>query len=240
MHCVWRQPGMDLSMPRKLARLFRAAGTRLVHAHQCTPWFYAALARLRTGAPKLLLEEQAGSIPKFAIANARFVNRVLIRPLTHRFVAVSEDVRQRLEVFEGLDAAKIRVIYNGVTPPAESTPPRALAACAARVSRPTDFVVGTVGVSTRSRICRCWSGASQSRPAESTRARPAGRRRPRDGAHPRARGRARIEERIIAHGLSRRRARARAMHGFVRPVEFQRRHVDGAARGHVRGACLSL
>jgi glycosyltransferase involved in cell wall biosynthesis len=145
VHCVWRQPGMDLTMPRKLARLFEAAGTRLIHAHQCTPWFYAALARLRHGAPKLLLEEHGRFYPEVRNRKRAFVNRALIRPLTHRFVAVSEDVRQRLDVYEGVDAARIDVIYNGVTPPA------ALDAAARTELRdrlgiaPGDFVVGTVG-----------------------------------------------------------------------------------------------
>ena len=145
VHCVWRQPGMDLSMPRKLARLFRAAGTRIVHAHQCTPWFYAALARLRYSAPKLLLEEHGRFYPEVRNRKRAFINRALIRPLTHRFVAVSEDVRQRLETYEGLDAAKIRVIYNGVTPP-EEIDPAARTALRARLGvAPGDFVVGTVG-----------------------------------------------------------------------------------------------
>ena len=145
VHCVWRQPGMDLGMPRKLAALFRAAGTRIVHAHQCTPWFYAALSRLRHGAPKLLLEEHGRFYPEVRNRRRAFVNRVLIRRLTHRFVAVSEDVRARLERYEGLDAAQIRVIYNGVAPPA---PPDAAARAALRRQlgiAPGDFVVGTVG-----------------------------------------------------------------------------------------------
>src|SRR5215471_14843199 len=64
VHCVWRQPGLDLSMPGKLAAIFRAARTQLIHAHQCTPWFYCALARLRHGAPKLLLEEHGRFYPE--------------------------------------------------------------------------------------------------------------------------------------------------------------------------------
>ena len=145
VHCVWRQPGMDLSMPRKLARLFRAAGTRIVHAHQCTPWFYAALARLSYGAPKLLLEEHGRFYPEVRNRKRAFINRALIRPLTHRFVAVSEDVRQRLETYEGLDAAKIRVIYNGVTPPDEIDPAARTALRARLGVAPGNFVVGTVG-----------------------------------------------------------------------------------------------
>ena len=145
VHCVWRQPGMDLSMPRKLARLFRAAGTRLVHAHQCTPWFYAALARLRHRTPRLLLEEHGRFYPEVRNRKRALVNRAFIRPLTHRFVAVSEDVRQRLETYEGLDARKIRVIYNGVTPPAALDAAARAALRASLGIGPAEFVVGTVG-----------------------------------------------------------------------------------------------
>jgi glycosyltransferase involved in cell wall biosynthesis len=145
VHCVWRQPGLDLSMPRKLAALFRAAGTRLVHAHQCTPWFYAALSRLRHRAPKLLLEEHGRFYPEVQNRKRALVNKLLIRPLTHRFVAVSEDVRARLERYEGLDAKQIRVIYNGVTVPAQIDP-AARAALRERLGfRSDEFVVGTVG-----------------------------------------------------------------------------------------------
>ena len=145
VHCVWRQPGMDLGMPRKLAALFRAAGTRIVHAHQCTPWFYAALSRLRHRTPKLLVEEHGRFYPEVRNRKRALVNRALIRRLTHRFVAVSEDVRTRLERYEGLDAAQIRVIYNGVTPPAPLDPARRAALRAALGIAPGDFVVGTVG-----------------------------------------------------------------------------------------------
>jgi glycosyltransferase involved in cell wall biosynthesis len=145
VHCLWRQPGTDLSMPRKLARLFRAAGTRIVHAHQCTPWFYSALARLRYPAPKLLLEEHGRFHPEVRNRKRALVNRVLIRPLTHRFVAVSEDVRQRLQTYEGLDAGQIRVIYNGVTPPAAIDHAARAALRAGLGLGADDFVVGTVG-----------------------------------------------------------------------------------------------
>ncbi len=145
VHCVWRQPGIDLGMPRRLARLFRAAGTRLIHAHQCTPWFYSALSRLGHAAPKLLLEEHGRFYPEVKNRARAFVNRALIRRLTHRFVAVSEDVRTRLERYEGLDARRIRVIYNGVAP---SEPIDAARRAALRDQLgfgDGDFVVGTVG-----------------------------------------------------------------------------------------------
>jgi glycosyltransferase involved in cell wall biosynthesis len=145
VHCVWRRPGMDLSMPGKLAALFRAAGTRIIHAHQCTPWFYSALARLRHKSPKLLLEEHGRFYPEVANHKRAFVNRALIRRLTHRFVAVSEDIRLRLQRYEGLDARNIQVIYNGAADPVELDDAGRTALRASLGFEPGHFVIGTVG-----------------------------------------------------------------------------------------------
>ena len=145
VHCVWRQPGVDLSMPRKLAALFRAAGTRLVHAHQCTPWFYSALSRLRHGAPRLLFQEHGRFYPEIRNRKRILVNRALINRLTHDCVAVSEDVRMRLQRYEGLDAARVRVIYNGAPPPELLSAERRAALRERLGFAPGDFVIGTVG-----------------------------------------------------------------------------------------------
>jgi glycosyltransferase involved in cell wall biosynthesis len=145
VHCLWRRPGLDLAMPRKLAAIFRAAGTRIVHAHQCTPWFYAALARLRYRAPALLLEEHGRFYPEVLNRKRVFLNRMLIRNLTHEFVAVSQDVRSRLERFEGLDASRVRVIYNGVTARAPLSAAARQRLRAELGFSPGDFVIGTVG-----------------------------------------------------------------------------------------------
>jgi glycosyltransferase involved in cell wall biosynthesis len=145
VHCLWRHPGMDLSMPGKLARLFRSIRARIVHAHQCTPWFYSALSRLRYRRPRLLLEEHGRFYPEVENRARALVNRRLIRKLTHRFVAVSADVRTRLERYEGLDASQIRVIYNGVSAPPRLETVQRDALRAGLGIGPGDFVVGTVG-----------------------------------------------------------------------------------------------
>src|SRR5262249_42452750 len=145
VHCVWRQPGLDLSMPRTLAALFRSYDVQIVHAHQCTPWFYAALSRLFYGTPRLLLEEHGRFFPETENGRRALVNRFLIQRLTHRFVAVSDDIRGRLHKYEGLDPKRIEVIYNGITPQ------QGLDAEGRRALRrqlgfsDNDFVVGTVG-----------------------------------------------------------------------------------------------
>src|SRR4051812_15500181 len=41
-----RRPGLDLSIPRRLAAEIRNRRLEVVHAHQYTPFFYAALAKL--------------------------------------------------------------------------------------------------------------------------------------------------------------------------------------------------
>ncbi len=145
VHVLWRQPGLDLSMIGRLAALFRAAGTSIIHAHQCTPWFYSALARLKFSKPKLLLEEHGRFFPEPDKPLRRLVNRLLIRRLSHRFVAVSEDIRQRLERYEGLDASQVQVIYNGVNAEAPLSPDERLRLRSAMGFKPDAFVVGTVG-----------------------------------------------------------------------------------------------
>ncbi len=145
VHCVWRQPGLDLSIPVKLAELFRHLQIDIVHAHQCTAWFYAALARLRYGAPRLLLEEHGRFFPEEDKPGRRLFNRVVTRRLTHGFVAVSRDIRERLCRYEGLDMRTIEVVHNGVRegPPVSLTEREAYRRDLGFT--PECFVVGTVG-----------------------------------------------------------------------------------------------
>lgn len=145
VHCVWRQPGLDLSMPSKLAANFRRGRYEIVHAHQCTAWQYSALARLLCRRPRLLLEEHGRFFPETDSPRRRWANRVVLRRLTHRFVAVSDDIRERLVRYEGLSRDQIELVYNGVAP--EMRLPSAERAALRRDLgfSPDDFVVGTVG-----------------------------------------------------------------------------------------------
>ena len=105
VHCIWRQPGLDMNVPVRLAHHLRRYETKIIHAHQCTAWFYAALSRLLYSSPSLLMEEHGRFFPEVENRKRAFVNRWAVRRLTHRFVAVSEDVRARLKRFEGLERA---------------------------------------------------------------------------------------------------------------------------------------
>lgn len=143
--CLWREPGLDVRIPVRLANGFRRMDARIVHAHQCTPWFYAALARVLYPTPRLMLEEHGRFYPETDHAVRKIVNRLLISKLTHRFVAVSADVAERLVRYEGLEAKRIEVVYNGVG----SVPPLS-AGWRESLRREFgwgtgEFVVGTVG-----------------------------------------------------------------------------------------------
>lgn len=142
---LWRQPGLDVRMPVRLARGFRRMDARIVHAHQCTPWFYSALARVLYRTPRLLLEEHGRFYPETDHPWRKMVNRLLISRLTHRFVAVSADVRQRLARYEGLDAKRIEVIYNGIGSVSPLAPDRRDLLRREFGWGSGEFVVGTVG-----------------------------------------------------------------------------------------------
>lgn len=145
VRCLWRRPGLDLTLPWKLAKSLRQLGAEIVHAHQCTPWFYCALSRLLYRTPRLLLEEHGRMFPEEENRLRRAVNRLLIRPLTHRFVAVSEDMRERLRRYEGLEGAQIEVIYNGVAAEKRLSATERESLRRECGFEPGSFVVGTVG-----------------------------------------------------------------------------------------------
>ena len=236
VHCVWRQPGLDLTMPRKLAALFRAAGhppraRASVHAVV----LFGAVAPASSRCRSCCSRSTVVSIPKWKIASACCVNRALIRRLTHRFVAVSEDVRTRLERYEGLDArADPRDLQRRPAAGNARAGARATRCAPSLGFAPGDFVVGTVGrfdpiknlpmlvrslaqASARSsRACAaCWSATGP------------------EFARIRALlGELGIGSRVRLTGYRDDARAARPVHGSVRAVELQRRHLDGVARSH--------
>jgi glycosyltransferase involved in cell wall biosynthesis len=145
VYCLWRQSGLDVRIALELARYCRQHRIDVIHAHQCTPWFYAALSRLFYGAPNVLLEEHGRFFPEIENPKRILANRIMVKPLTHRFVAVSEDIRRRLVKYEGLDYDRIQVIHNGVIPsPSLDAVSREQMRRAFGIGK-EDFLVGTVG-----------------------------------------------------------------------------------------------
>lgn len=145
VHCLWRQPGFDPNVVLRLARILTESKVELLHAHQCTPWFYGALSRVLNRRPRLLLEEHGRFHPEVRKPTRIGFNRLLLGRLTDAVVAVSADIRERLVTYEGLARDRIRVIYNGTRPSEDMTPDERSSLRLELGYGSNDFVIGTVG-----------------------------------------------------------------------------------------------
>ena len=112
-----RKPGLDWSVPRRLRSAVKHYGINLLHAHQYTPFFYAALSRRLGSSPPILFTEHGRHYPDERKPKRVLANRWLIKP-SDRVTAVGRFVKQALIDNEGIAEGLIKVIYNGIDPDA--------------------------------------------------------------------------------------------------------------------------
>ena len=115
VECLNRQPGLDRACMKKMASLFDKYQVDVVHAHQCTPYFYAAAARWTRKNPPILLTEHGRFFPDVVSWKRRLINRFFWRE-SDILTAVGRAVADALAEKEGFPRDKIQVIYNGVNP----------------------------------------------------------------------------------------------------------------------------
>lgn len=108
-----RQAGFDWRCARELARLFRRERVDVVHAHQYTPFFYAQAAGFFRRRPPVLFTEHGRWHPDFPRRKRIAFNRLCLRR-RDRVVGVGQHVRRALIDNEGIPAARVEVIYNGI------------------------------------------------------------------------------------------------------------------------------
>lgn len=108
-----KRAGLDLQTAARLRRWLSRESIGLIHAHQCGPFLYAALARRASSRPSILLTEHGRQYPDRVGAPRRIVNRLLLRR-ADRAVAVGADVRRALIENENFPASRVEVIYNGI------------------------------------------------------------------------------------------------------------------------------
>lgn len=108
-----RRSGMDWRCAWKLRQFLKREEVRLVHAHQYTPFFYAAFSRFLGGGPPILFTEHGRFFPDGPNRKRMWINPWLLRK-SDRVIAVGECVREALFHFEGIPRGKVDVIYNGV------------------------------------------------------------------------------------------------------------------------------
>ncbi len=144
-----RRPGLDLPIARRLANEVARRGIAVVHAHQYTPFFYAALAKfLRFGRVPLILTEHGRHYPDIVSGQRRLGNRLLLARLADRVNAVCAFSADALAANDGFERDRIEVIPNGidvgdyehVEPPADLGTGRRYVTCIARFHPVKDHV----------------------------------------------------------------------------------------------------
>lgn len=109
---VRKKPGVDVTLPPRLAKLFRTLRIQIVHTHGTNPFFYGTIAALLGGRPALVQTDHARGI--FPVARREMLAERILSWFAYRIVAVSEGVRDDLVRYERIAPHKIEVIYNGV------------------------------------------------------------------------------------------------------------------------------
>jgi sugar transferase (PEP-CTERM/EpsH1 system associated) len=113
VYVLGRKPGLDLSLVSRLRELYLKTTVDIVHAHQYTPYFYAATAAFRAGLVPVIFTEHGRHWPdRLRIKRAIF--NQLLRATTCAYTAVSDFTRDCLIRYEKMPSGRIQVIYNGI------------------------------------------------------------------------------------------------------------------------------
>lgn len=110
-----RRPGLDIRVATRMARQIRRRRIEVLHAHQYTPFFYAALARVLSGnGCRLIFTEHGRHFPDVVSARRRWINQRFLSHLADQVNAVSMFSAQSLRDNDGFCGSSIEVIENGI------------------------------------------------------------------------------------------------------------------------------
>ena len=108
-----RQPGLDFGVAKRLAMEVREKQIEVLHAHQYTPFFYTALARLRYGVQsKVIFTEHGRHYPDIVSWKRRLSNRLLLQRYADITTACCDFSTEALKTIEGFP--KAYTLNNGV------------------------------------------------------------------------------------------------------------------------------
>ncbi len=108
-----RRPGVDTSLIYQLRKIYKKYEIDIIHAHQYTPYFYAASAAFFSGRRPVIFTEHGRHYPDFVRPKRAVINQAL-RLTTSAYTGVSEFTRQSLVSFEKMPSHRMQVIYNGI------------------------------------------------------------------------------------------------------------------------------
>jgi glycosyltransferase involved in cell wall biosynthesis len=115
VECLHRRPGRDWRVPWRLARVATERQLQVVHAHQYTPFFYAALGRLLGRATyRLILTEHGRHYPDIVSPKRRRVNRWILSRYADAVNAVCRFSAEALAQNDGFRRRPVEVIENGI------------------------------------------------------------------------------------------------------------------------------
>jgi glycosyltransferase involved in cell wall biosynthesis len=136
-----RANGVDLTLPPRLARWFRAHGTQVVHTHNELPLIYGAPAGKLAGA--VVVHSKHGIVP--VSRRAHWLRRAAASA-TDLFVAVSAATADTARANRECSPGKLRVVINGTDLSRFPAPDGARAAIRRELGIPVDGrVLVTVG-----------------------------------------------------------------------------------------------
>jgi len=108
-----RKEGIDQGLPFRLAKEIKSRSIEVVHAHQYTPFFYTALARLAgCWTTKIVFTEHGRHFPDIVSWKRRLVNRLVLSQVSNVTTACCDFSTAALKYNEGFSRAF--TIPNGV------------------------------------------------------------------------------------------------------------------------------
>ncbi len=149
-HSLHKPPGHGLAVYRDLYRLFRKLRLAIVHTRNIAA-SEAQLPAALAGVPARLHGEHGWEVADVSGGrSSHHLQRRLLRPLIHRHVALSTEIRRYLEDRIGVPTTAISQICNGVdvqrfVPTRSSGARMRTGPIAERFPEPDLFIVGTVG-----------------------------------------------------------------------------------------------
>lgn len=113
--CLHRKPGRDWGLGKRLAAVANERQIDVMHAHQYTPFFYAALARLYGRARfRLILTEHGRHYPDVVSPLRRTLNRTLLSRYADIVNACCRFSADALAQNDGFRRIPVEVIENGI------------------------------------------------------------------------------------------------------------------------------
>jgi L-malate glycosyltransferase len=113
--CLDRKPGRDFGVSRRMAKAMTDRKIDVIHAHQYTPFFYSALAKVLTRPiPKLILTEHGRHYPDVVSPKRRAFNRLVLDHFADEVNACIRFSGRALCTNDGFRGNRIQIIENGI------------------------------------------------------------------------------------------------------------------------------